>query len=226
MARTYTPPTDIDLSQVITLLPAHKQKQELSPETPVFCINRGPFELRDMHNADPYVVPPSAVFQVSYATAQHLQKRLIVPGTRNPNPYDASVPQFVSWIGIRGVDPDDQCVPFDEDFLDRYAGKSEGLNREGLSPVDRDVQIRRTGDLARGLPGLGLAPSGGIAKPQQQVIGSDNAVAAALAPVEGSDAKAEFARNEAAGWEKPQEADLTVHSAPTPDEIRRTSRRR
>lgn len=231
MGRTYEPPKDIDLSEVVTLLPAHKQKQELQPETPVICINRGPLELRDMWNADEYVIPPFAKFQVAYAAAQHFQKRLIVPGTRNPNMHDTSVPLQVSWIAILGVDPPAACEPFSDEFLARFGSKSEAINREALTGADRDVQVRSTGELARGLSGLGLVPSGGgggggSMRPQQQVIGSAEAVERALEPVEGSDAQAEFAKAEAAGWERPKETDLTVQSAPVPVEARRTTSRR
>ena len=42
MPRTYTPPAHIPITEVMTLLPAHKQKQELTPKTIVICLNRGP----------------------------------------------------------------------------------------------------------------------------------------------------------------------------------------
>jgi len=232
MGRTYEPPKDIDLSEVVPLLPAHKQKQELTPDTPVICLNRGPKELRDMHDAQEYVIPPGAKFQVAYATAQHFQRRLIVPGTRNPNVHDTSVPLFVSWIAIFGVDPPEACQPFTDEQLKRFGEKAEGLNREVLGGSDRDVQVRSTGELASGLAGLGLVSSaamggvgGGVS--QEVVGGTAETREAALAPVEGSDAKSDFARGEAAGWQPPQsEADLTVHSAPPPAEARRTANRR
>lgn len=231
MSLTYTPPANIDLSEVVTLLPAHKQKQELKPDTPVICINRGPHELRDQWDADPYVIPPNARFQVAYAAAKHFQQRLIVPGTRNPNVHDASAPMYVSWIGILGVDPEEACTPFTVDQLAYFGESVEGLNRKAMPGYDRDVQVRSTSEMARSLDGLGIvasagarASSGGVS--QELVGGSDENREAAMAPVEGSDARAEFAKAAATGWTQPEEGSIPDHSAPVPAEARRTAARR
>jgi len=238
MGIPYNPP-QIDRSKVRSLLPAHRQKQELKPDTLVTCLNRGPRRLVDMFDAEEYVIEPYMLFEVTFACAKHFQNRLIVPGTRNPNPADTELPQSVSWIAILGVDPPQACEPFDPALLERFGEKVEGLNRDALPSADRDVQIASTADLRRLLPGAGAASSvaalamaaghdvaagagggGGLGLQQQIVGGSDEKREAALAPVETSDASAAVAEAIASGtWAPPDESQIVDRSAPTPEEV-------
>lgn len=219
MPKTYQQPTNIDLANVISLLPDHNQG-ELTPKTPVICVNRGPRTLTDMHDGHQLTVPPHATFQATYEQAVHLQRRQIVPGTKSPDSPD----QYVSWIGILNIDSPDRCEPFDDEFLARYNEAKEALNRDEMSPADRDVQVVSTRVLRPRLGGLGEAPSGGGGlKPMQRLEGgSDEAREAVLAPVEGSDAAQAAAAALAAGWTPPEEGTLRVHSAPPPVGARRT----
>lgn len=228
--KTYDLPENFDLSDVVSLMPEHTKKVELKPETPVVCLNRGPRVLKDMWNADEYVIPANAKFQLPYAAAKHFQERLIVPGTRNPNPSDASLPPYVSWLAIFGVDPPEACVPFTEEQLVSVGESIEGLNRLAMSAGDQ-VQIRKTSDMTRGLPGLGLVPSGAASAAalggvnQEIVGGTDETRERAIEPVVGSDAVSEFAKAETSNWQAPDESALSVRSAPpVADVIKRADR--
>lgn len=236
VARTYTVPPSIDLSQVLNLTPEHTHRAALSPTSLVVCRNRGPHHISDMFDAHPYELPPFALFQVTYAAACHLQRRAIVAGTRNPDPNDPTMPQYVSWIGILGVDPEDACEPFSDDELKRFKEFKEGLNRQAMDPRDRDVTVVPTNDLRRALPGMGAAPSAqalaaaagdvGRGVNQQVVGGSDELRAAALEPVVGSDAATATAEALAKGWTPGEESDLTgERSAPKPGAKKGSGRR-
>lgn len=221
MGRNYKLPADFDHSDVVDLTPETQLSAELKPTSMVTCLNRGPKELRDMYDANPYIIPPYAKFRVEYQVAAHLQRRNIVPGTRNPDPNDSSAPQYVPWIAIIGLDPEDTWQPFTDDELARFGESVEGLNR-GLLPTagDRDAQVKSTGELRRSLPGMGNAPSGGVmggtSKPDQNVFGgTEETRAAALEKVQGSDAVSTSAEAIAGGWTPPTNVENT--SAPAPE---------
>lgn len=222
MGQNYKLPADFDHSDVVDLTPETQLSAELKPTSMVTCINRGPNEIRDMYDANPYVIPPYAKFRVEYQVAAHLQRRNIVPGTRNPDPNDSSAAQYVPWIAIIGLDPEDTWVPFTVEELARFGESVEGLNR-GLLAIagDREMQVKNTNELRRSLPGMGIAPSGGVmggtAKPDQKVFGgTEETRAAALEKVEGSDAVVTSAEALAKGWTPP--ANIEETSAPAPAE--------
>ena len=208
--------------EVMNLMPEHTLQAKLKPTSPVTCRNRGPRELVDKHDAHEYRIPPFALFTVTYAAALHLQRRQIVPGTRNPSLSDPTLPQFLSWIGIKESDGEAALEPFDEAFLARVGEAKEGLNRAAMPmAADREVEVLGTNDLRRGLPGAGVAPSAqamsvGRSRPSLEG-GSEEARAAAAAPVKGSDAVQASASAIASGWVPPaDETQLRVKSAPAP----------
>lgn len=230
MAKTYQRPTNLDLSNVVSLLPDHNQG-EINPQTPVICVNRGPRTLTDQYDGNPVTIPPFATFEATYGMALHLQRRQIVPGTRNADFTDPSVPQYASWIGIHGIDPVDACEPFGDAFLAKVNESVEGLFRGSMTPEDRDVTVKSTRELQKSLGGLGLTPSGGGGNslmPQQRIEGgSEESRAAVLDKVEGSDASQAVASGIAAGWmPPPDEGHLKVRSAEPPKEARPKGGRR
>lgn len=182
MGRQYQPPANLDRSKVVNLMPQFTVQAELDPTTPVTCLNRGPKMLEDKHDGFDYQIPPHAVFEVSYAAALHLQKRLIVPGTKNPDATDTSMPQYVSWIGIYGIDPAGACEPFTDDELARFGEKTEGLNRDLLPEEDRRVQIvKSAGPAIVSQQAMG----GGLGKLRQRVEGGSAEMREhAIAPVD------------------------------------------
>src|SRR5687768_6306206 len=70
----------------------------LEAESLVYCINRGRKVLKVTFNGEHLEIPPGK-FRTEYGAAQHMQKHLIVPGTRN-----VEVGGYVSWIAILGND--------------------------------------------------------------------------------------------------------------------------
>ena len=225
MGQHYKLPDGFDQSDVVDLTPETQLSAELKPTSMVTCINRGPKEIRDMYDAQPYIIPPYAKFRVEYQVAAHLQRRNIVPGTRNPDPVDSSAPQYVPWIAIVGLDRD--YAPFTADELAAFGESVEGLNRHLLSMSgDRDVSVKSTGELRKTLPGMGVASSfgvaGGTAKPDQKVLGgTEETRAAALEKVEGSDAVTTSAEALGAGWIPPANVEETSAPAPVPLKGRR-----
>jgi len=233
----YIVPPTIDQSQIVNLLPEHTNRAPLLPTTPVVCVNRGPRTLEDKYDGDDYVIPARTLFQVTFAAAQHFQRRQIVPGTRNPDPNSPGV-QYVSWIGIVGIDPPEACEVFTDEELELFGESAEGLNRALLpTAVDRNAQVHSTKALGRQLPGMGLVPSaqamsgGGAGHPLQEIVGGSEENREALGlmdpvdpdlkrphmrKVEGSDAKVDEAQGAGAGFQKPSEASLRVASDETP----------
>lgn len=217
MGQKYTLPDGFDQSDVHDLTPESAHSAELKPTSMVICINRGPKPVRDMFDAQTYDIPGHAKFRCEYQVAQHLQRRNIVPGTRNPNPTDSSSPQFVPWIAIIGIDT--HIEPFTLEEMAQFGESVEGLNRNLLpSRAGREVQIAQTDTLRRQLPGAGVALSAGMGggKPDQQVFGEPAAVEAALAKVAPGESMAsqEAANAIAAGYVTP--ANIEQTSAPAP----------
>lgn len=219
--RKYVVPEGVDHAAVMDLTPETKAGTELLPTTLVTCINRGPKTIRDMFDAQVYEIPPYAQFRVMYEVAAHIQRRNIVPGTRNPDPTDSTRPQFVPWIAIIGLDPEDTWQPFTDQELEAFGESLEGLDRSGMTAGNRAVTVVSTDAMRRQIPGAGVTASADLAmergaRGRQQVEGSAEAVDAALAKVEGSDAVTEALAAAGAGHELPKEEDLTVRSAPKP----------
>lgn len=221
----------MDLAQVVDLTPETKAGAELKPETLVLCINRGPKLIRDMFDAQVYEIPPYAEFRVQYQVAAHIQRRNIVAGTRNPDPTDSTKPQYVPWIAIIGLDPEETWQPFTAEELDAFGEPLEGLDRSGMTAGNRDVTVVSTDAMRKTIPGAGVAASGMAvetgARGRQRIEGSPEAVDAALQPVEGSDAVTEALAAAGAGHALPKEEELSVRSAPPPrDETRGKGKRK
>lgn len=222
--KPYQAPENIDRSKVVNIMPEHARGTEMKPWTPVICVNRGPTRITDKYDGNDYEIEPYMLFEVTYGAALHLQKRAIVPGTRNPDLNDPFRPQMISWIGIHGVDPAEACEPFSPQQLEYFGEKVEGLAREMLpSPVARSAEVHATADLSRTLPGQGLTPSaqfapggsvGGVV--QELIGGSDELRDAALERVEGSDARAEEADARNKGYQPPAEETLRTRSDDAP----------
>lgn len=229
--RTYVVPTGaVDMAEVIDLTPETKAGTELQPETLVTCINRGPKTLRDQYDAQVYEVPPYAKFRVQWQVAQHIQRRNIVPGTKNPDPTDSTKPQHVSWISVLGLDPKETWQPFSPEELTAFGESSEGLDRSGMTAGNRDITIVATDTMRRGLAGAGVSSSADLSRVQgargrQAIEGSPEAVDRALEKVEGSDAVTEALAASGQGHELPREEDLSVRSAPRPEDPARSGRR-
>lgn len=230
--RTYVvPPGAVDMAEVVDLTPETKAGTELQPETLVTCINRGPKVIRDQYDAQVYEIPPYARFRVQYQVAKHVQTRNIVPGTRNPDPTDSTKPQHVPWISIIGLDPETTWEPFTPEELAAFGESVEGLDRSGMTAGNRDISYVSTDSMRRGLPGAGVSSSADLAtvkgaRGRQSIEGSPEAVDAALAPVEGSDAVTEALAASGQGHELPREETLSVRSAPRPEDPSRSGRRR
>jgi len=192
----------------------------------VVCVNRGPNRIVDKFNAHDYAIPGFAMFEVEYQAAVHLQRRAIVPGTKNPDPSDPTMPQYVSWLSILGIDTPEACEVFTDEQLARFGESVEGLNRSAFATAEqRNVAYMSTATLRAALPGTGVAASesamlssyGGVSYPNQSVDGSPDAVAAALAPVTDSDARVEQEHAQGSGWIPPAAEELKGEaSAPPP----------
>jgi hypothetical protein len=125
-----------DLTQVENIMVERLNETTLKPDSPVICVNRGRQPLQVTFNAEHLTVPVGH-FRTEYAAAMHMQRHLIVPGTRN-----LEVGAFVSWVAILGsddgrvaVDPPDQCVPFTDEELQQFGEKIEGLASDGRDPL-------------------------------------------------------------------------------------------
>lgn len=114
------------------LLVARLEETTLKPDTPVLCCNRGRKPLQVTFDGN-HLVLPVGYFITEYGAALHMQKALIVPGTRN-----LEVGGFVSWIsilgkedGTYGVDPESTHEPFTDEELQAFGESIEGLARDG-----------------------------------------------------------------------------------------------
>lgn len=161
------PPMD----QVVDLSVARMNETTLKPDTPVLCINRGNKVLTDKFDGVPLEEIPPGFFIIEYGPALHIQRRLIVPGTRT---LDAN--GYVSYIGIVGtpdqrvkVDSEEMCQPFTTEELQAFGEKIEGLDRTALDGADRQVQAIRT-NVARA-----SSRSHGPMRPSLKVEGADAA---------------------------------------------------
>lgn len=220
MRTPYRPP-EIDRSKVVNKMPEHARGAVLLPTTPVVILNRGPRTLEDKFDGYDYVFEPFGYFEVTYAAALHLQKRLQVPGTRNA---DVRLASYVSWIGILGIDSDEACQPFTAAQLASLGEAAEAIYRDPSDPLQRGFQTVRTKDIIPTLPGHGLATpaqamaagagyGGGSVAPQQEVVGgSDENREAATARVVDGDARLAEATARQSGYEPPDVTELRVKS--------------
>lgn len=135
------------------------------PSETVLCINRGRTTLTDTFDAVHLEIPPG-LFHVRYDAAQHIQRRLIVPGTRN-----LEVGGYQSFIGILGsadgrikLDADEFCRPFTDEELRGFGERLEAVDRTALSnPADRAVvpistAAARAASLTQGVGGATHRP--------------------------------------------------------------------
>jgi hypothetical protein len=125
-----------DLTSVENLMVERLNETTLKADSPVICINRGRKPRQVTYDGE-HLTVPVGYFRTEYGAAQHMQKHLIVPGTRN-----AESGGFVSWVAILGsddgrvaVDPAESCAPFDDDELNSFGESLEGLAREGRDPL-------------------------------------------------------------------------------------------
>src|SRR5690348_6564706 len=180
MARQYSRPDLPDGADVRDLVPVDADTRTLTPKTRVTCINRGVETLLVQHNGHHYEIAPG-LFEVAYATARHIQQRLIVPGTRQRTVSQRGVIRATSYIGILGVDAPEACEPFTVAELNAFGVKHEGLDRESM-PTRRDREVTQVSTKAvRG-------KTRGQAATQRRQFDSQ-------ADEQGSDEAAERARN-------------------------------
>jgi hypothetical protein len=172
-----------DGQPVLDLLPAAQTKKVLGPEDDVIILNRGRHTLRDRFDGRVYVIPPGRFCRIKYASAQAFQQRAVVPGTRNPLATGPSKKQ-TSFIAICDVDPDDQCVPFTDAFVQQYSLIDEAIDRSVMDADAQRVTKVTTNAVAASLPGAG---AGGGLRPQ---LGGD---LDALVPPEVNEAQREMA---------------------------------
>lgn len=116
--------------------PTLNKATAIQPNERVLCINRGRQTLIDTFDGR-HIPLPVGYFEIEFDAAQHFQRRLIVPGTRN-----LAENAFVSYIGILGTtdgrirrDTDEYCTPFTDEQLQTFGERVEGLDRSGLDEV-------------------------------------------------------------------------------------------
>jgi len=175
----YVPPAPpegvepVDLMATSTAGPV----KEPAPNERVLCINRGRKVLTDTFDAR-HLEIPSGPFYIEYAAAKHLQARLIVPGTKN-----ITSGGYVSYIGIRGIDPEALCEPFTDEELERYGEAHEAIDRSEDHGFGRDVKTVPTNAVRAASPTLGTGRGqAGIDASAQATPEAEAAAAEVLAP--------------------------------------------
>lgn len=125
-----------DQSSVENILVERQGETTLRHNSPVLCINRGRKPLQVTFDGNHLTVPVGH-FRTEYAAAQHMQRHLIVPGTRN-----LEIGGHKSWVSILGsddgrvaVDNPEECQPFTDDELQQFGEKIEGLAPDGRDPL-------------------------------------------------------------------------------------------
>jgi hypothetical protein len=156
-----TPVFDLpDHKGIVNLLVERMNETTLQPGSAVLCLNRGRTPLTVRFNGEEITVPSGVraggdpenpedwqFFKTEYAAAQHMQRHLIVPGTRN-----IEVGGFVSWIAIKGsddgriaVDSPETCALFTDEELTNFGEAVEAIDRKALSdPAAREATVVRT----------------------------------------------------------------------------------
>lgn len=136
----------------------------------VVCINRGRKPLVDTFDARHYEIP-AGFFEIEYGAAKHLQRRLIVPGTRN-----ITSNEQVSWIGILGVNPPELCEPFTDEQLAIYGENVEAIARDVDHGFGREVRVVPTNAVRASSPTIGM---GGRSRTDVRIEGNDGSAASA-----------------------------------------------
>lgn len=137
--QTYSKPDLPTGTKVRNLVSADLHAQELTPKTRVVIINRGRLPYRDKYDAHDYEVPPG-LGEVEYEVANHFRERSVVPGSRDPVTGAQDV-----FIAILGLDPEERCVPFNDEECARYGHIVEAIDRSNMeSAADRDVTVIKT----------------------------------------------------------------------------------
>lgn len=149
---TYTQPPVT--GRIANLTPEGAQGNVLTAETEVVAIHRGRHLLRDTFDGQHYAIEPG-LFRVTHKVAKNLKARAVIPGTRNP----ADGHQQQSYVGILGLDPDEECQPLSDEEVARYGAAVEALDRASSpDPADRNIRIVQSGE--RGQPRRSTAPAG------------------------------------------------------------------
>jgi hypothetical protein len=178
-----------DLTQVENLMVERMGETTLKPDSPVICLNRGRKPLQVTWDGN-HIPVPVGYFRTEYAAALHMQRHLIVPGTRN-----LEVGAFVSWVSILGsddgrvaVDPVEMHQPFTDDELQHFGESIEGLARDGRDPlVPMRTSVGRAMSRTQGFGG-GLRPQ--ISAAEQASAVAAEAAAAVFDPPASSDTRA------------------------------------
>lgn len=154
MARSYEPPAH----GAAPRLEAVVQSKKLSPTSTVTLVFRGGPPVIDKFDGRDFIVPPlppgvplhewraqhqpASRWQVEYQVAAHLQKRAIVPGSRNPH-----TGRILSQLGIEEIDRPDRLEPFSVEQLKQFGLAREGLDRSQAElPSMREVTVINTTD--------------------------------------------------------------------------------
>lgn len=121
-----------EIEQVTDLTPAAlATSKKVGDADTVLCRNRGRRPVEDTFDGTQYRIPPG-LFKCRYDMAKHVQRRAIVPGTRN-----LQTGGYVSFIGILRsadereipVDPPEWCTPFTDHELRQMGERVEGIDR-------------------------------------------------------------------------------------------------
>jgi hypothetical protein len=121
-----------EMTEVANLMVERLNETTLKPDSPVICMNRGRKPLPVTFNGE-HLIVPAGPFRTEYGAALHMQKHLIVPGTRN-----VEVGGFQSWIAILGSDdgrlshdPHETHAPFTDEELTAFGEPIEAIARDG-----------------------------------------------------------------------------------------------
>jgi len=152
--------------------------REPAPDERVLCINRGNKTLVDTFDGIHREIPPG-YFEIEYAAAQHHQRRLIVPGTKN-----IEQGGYVSYIGILGVNDDALCQPFTDEELQQFGEAVEAIDRSALTGSESKVEVIKTSRARAASPTLGAGRGGrrGIDVSAQATPEAEAAAAGVLDP--------------------------------------------
>lgn len=175
----------------VQLRTAILEQSTLLPNSPVLCINRGRTVLKDTYDGIHVEIQPG-YFETEYGAAQHFQRRLIVPGTRN-----LERGGYQSFIGILGssdgrvrVDAEELCQPFTEDELLEMGQKIEAFER---SEDDKLTVKRVSGSMAGRTAMLGAhtgtARGTQISADRQATPAAEERAAEVFAPPTSSDTR-------------------------------------
>lgn len=136
--RTYQFPAG--QGDVPSLTPESAGGNELTPETRVLAIHRGRHTFTDKYDGVDYRIAPGK-FTAPYGAVAHLQRRAVIPGTR-----DVEGGTEQSYIGIIGIDDPALCEPLTDEEVAKYGAAVEAIDRSAMSSkTDRTVKTIATG---------------------------------------------------------------------------------